>query len=283
MQPDAASIKDTVQSNSTYAFELQVLSRLEGHGIKCVHSGAYRDLITNKLREFDIYGYAQFNVREIGFVHHIAVECKRIDPCSPLVVLGSQVASDKSSFPSPVYSLSGDNEALYTRHYANEFIGRSMEQMQSREVTTGKGREKISSTVWSLNDGDIFSKMSQAISSTTTIIKDRLTLPDQGHSETFTEVTPILVVPDGTLWVVEFTNIGDINVMPKQCNALRYFIDYRCDENTTNRTNRTVDIPHMTICTESALISSLDTSEIRNLAQDYYINPEFKPVKEQRW
>jgi len=109
MQPDDATIKETVLSNSTYAFELEVLSQLEGNGITCVHNGAYRDLITNKFREFDIYGYCHFAENDKAFTHHIAVECKRIDQESPLVVLGSRVATNAPFWPSPVYSLSGDN------------------------------------------------------------------------------------------------------------------------------------------------------------------------------
>lgn len=281
MQPDANIIKDTVLSNSTYAFELKVLSRLQGADFQCVHNGAYSDSTTNKLREFDIYGHKFSVVSGKAFVHHVAVECKRIDPKTPLVVLGSEIATSTPFWLSPVYSLSGDNEALCTRYLPKEFIGRSMEQIQFKEVPQGKKPNQVINTEWNLNDADIFSKMSQAISSATAIVKDRLGVPIQGYSETFTEVTPVLVVPDGTLWTVEFNNVGDINGMPKPSTALRYFIDYRCEENATGRTNRTVDIQHMTICTESALISTLESSEICSLACDYQINPNFKPIKRQ--
>ena len=285
MQPngdpiDADVVKKIVLSKSTYEFELRILSRLQGYGFRCIHNGAYIDPATNKLREFDIYGIKRSDHGNRAFVHHIAVECKRIDKDSPLVVLGSKIGAMPSVWQSPVYSLSGDNEDIYTRYHAQEFIGRSLEQIQRKVTEKKKGQGSEIRTDWSLNDSDIFSKMSQAISSATAVVRDRFTLPDKDCCETFTEVTPVLVVPDNSLWIVEFSNTGDIIGMPKSCASLRYFIDYTCEEHVTKRTNRNVDLKHMTICTESALVSTLEGSEINNLAQNYYFDPDYKTSRD---
>lgn len=205
-------------------------------------------------------------------MHQIAVECKLLDTNSPLIVLGS-TENNLNAWQSPVYSPGGNHTDLVSFYRPSEFVGRSMEHIFQKNKNN-----KNATAEWDLRDSEIFVKMSQAISSASDMVRNKLALPMPGVSETFVEVTPVLVVPDDTLWSVSFNNVGDIQGEPKQEVAVRYFIEHSCEEQRTRRTERTVNLVHMTICTAGSLISSLQSSELFTLEQDYYLNSSHKPV-----
>jgi YD repeat-containing protein len=73
------------------------------------------------------------------------------------------------------------------------------------------------------DDGLTFDKINQAINSSRDVVTDAAV--DSAHPY-IRVVLPVLVIPDGSLWQVDYDGEGNITERPRQVSEATYFIDH---------------------------------------------------------
>jgi hypothetical protein len=217
-------IEEYLNNYSDFSFELRVLKALVDLGLQCQHGGTYEDPITGKSREFDIRALLQD-----GFIRvHLSVECKNLQENYPLVVhclertaneaYNSIIHTFEPPFdrdlliPSlePGISIKTSKNTLYPQR---EYVAKSSDQV---------GRNNASGTI-EATDGGVFDRISQAINSAKDLISDAYYL-DASKQDYFSLIAPVLVVPDGMLWQVKYSDDGTVLGSATRVNHVSYFI-----------------------------------------------------------
>ncbi len=94
-----------------------------------------------------------------------------------------------------------------------DMVGKSMDQLRkSGSQITG-------------NDSEIFEKMSQAISSGLTIFDEVSAIRSVTGDGSLHSVLPVLVVPNETLWTVDYDESGAVQGEPQMADRAEYYID----------------------------------------------------------
>jgi hypothetical protein len=253
-------IEEYLKKNSDFSFEMRVLNEVSSDGFNCVHSGTYKDIVTEKYREFDITAKKDDGERYFQF----AIECKNLSSDFPLVIHcvprpEREARHSVMLFPDPpeprLYPSFTPNfggrgiKALDLRgsdflYQSNAFVGKSMDQVGKDT----KGDIKAS-------DSSIFDKMTQAINVCFDLVDDSF------RDDSMVSVThgfiPVLVVPDGTLYQIKYDNEGNVLERPKTANQISYHIG------RSGRVGYQANwfwfrLSHLEILTFSALKSFLD-------------------------
>ncbi len=229
------SVGDLVEyldNHSDFAFEIKVLNSLIASGFTCEHGGTYDDPVTNKPREFDIRATRTFEKRFL----RLAVECKNLRTNFPLHI-SCLPRRDEEAFHEIAYSVNPETNPIeeppepfcvamlpqskgirmtgtQSLYHAGEPVGKSCEQVgraSNDEITA--------------SDSDVFDKWSQALSSAHDLTY--LACSD-GNERTgdvaLSLVIPIVVVPDGRLWVTQFDKDGNRNTDPQLADRCSYFV-----------------------------------------------------------
>lgn len=218
-KPDApvqeADLQEYLKTQADFAFEMRVLKALRDLGFECDHGGTYRDPIKEKVRQFDIRAgrsEGEFNI-------HLAVECKNIRPARPLLLHAVKrrdieayhevIVHREHEFAQPESKRITAYQAAYR---PGEFVGKATDQV---------GRKTDGSFLSS--DEEVFDKITQAVNSSCDLVHAAhgRARPFQAHA-----VIPMLVVPDGMLWQVEYEDDGAIANAPKQIAATTLFLDH---------------------------------------------------------
>ena len=201
-----------LDSYSDFAFELRCLELLTCNGFDCEHGGTYADPVTNKARQFDIRAVQS---PKPFFRLRLAVECKNLSESSPLLVLRVP-RSIRESFHQCIFSHEpigrGDRfdvpafrqsfsviqlEAPLSNYLYDEPVGKSCVQLR-----------KSNDGLISGNDAEVFEKWSQALSSLHDVADYATKEGTEKEKRITTVALPILVVPDNTLWSVDYGHDG---------------------------------------------------------------------------
>tara|TARA_R110002095_G_scaffold51046_1_gene44680 strand:- start:1790 stop:2686 length:897 start_codon:yes stop_codon:yes gene_type:complete len=231
-----ADLIDFLDNHSDFSFELQVLNTLMDNGFSCEHGGSYEDKATKKAREYDIRAT---RVVDKNFLR-LAVECKNLRPNFPLliscvprreeeafheIVISVNPEKHQLEEPPEIYSpamlAQSKNVRLtgeHTHYRAGEPVGKSCHQV-GRLV--GQKSNDIFAT-----DSDVYAKWSQALSSADDLTYLACT---DGNDRTgdlaLSLVFPILVVPNGQLWITEYDSDGNRLKNPETINRCSYFVN----------------------------------------------------------
>jgi hypothetical protein len=207
-------IEEYLADYADFSFELRVLKALTDLKLKCQHGGTYEDPITKKNREFDIralmYGDEVLRV-------HLSVECKNIQQNFPLVVhclkrkenesynelIHTPVVEESIVNPFCANSIRVTGNTLYLK---NEFVAKSADQV---------GRARDNTIV--ATDGGVFEKISQAINASEDLISEAYYL-ESAEEDRYTLVCPVLIIPDSTLWQVNYSDDGARIGTPESIN-----------------------------------------------------------------
>jgi hypothetical protein len=213
----ARDLADFVHADSDFGFEMRVLKQLRTDGFTCSHSGTYRDPVTDKIREYDIR--AQVNRGDLTLA--LAVECKNLRPNNPLLLSAVPRTRDEA-FHDIVYFHS-DPIIAYpeifhvlekSRVYkVGEMVGKKTDQV---------GREERNGELAS-DDEATFEKLNQAVSSCQYLVQrfvNQRTAPFQRV------IIPVLVVPSGLLWQVDYDADGSITTLPRKVARASRFLDH---------------------------------------------------------
>jgi len=218
-----ADLTEYLDRQSDFAFELAVLRLLDGHGFDCEHGGSYDDPVTQIPREFDLR-----STRTIGEFHfRLAVECKNIGPNFPLLI-SCLPRRPEESYHEVIHSFEPYSSGLYvapaiTQQHAKAIRWSGTHSIYAPGERVGKssaqvGRQKDGS-IYSGDNSDVYKKWAQALSSAQDLV-------DRANDERnfFSVVFPVLVVPDGTLWIADFDSDGSRLEKPRKADRCSYYI-----------------------------------------------------------
>lgn len=204
---EEADLAEYLDSNSDFGFELLVLRAFKELGFQCEHGGTYQDPVTGKPRQFDIRAS-----RISGdLTLHLSVECKRLKDTYPLLVLAvpreysesyTEILVPRYRPNPPVGGMENQTSVFLERvlYFSRDYVGKSTYQV--RKTTDGQ---------FSSEDKEVYDKWSQAVASAHALVDSVHNIcrgPEREKKGLFA-VVPVLVIPDGTLWVAEF--------QPKTC------------------------------------------------------------------
>ncbi len=272
-QIGVAELSEYLDDVSDFAFELRCLERMNKLGFLCQHGGSYTDPLTKKNREFDIR--AQKEHGAIGV--KCAIECKQISETHPLLVMCVPRSCDESYHelilsvdPDPVDSgmgvmdptkmldfLDSSNAHAYrvgppfTEYGTAQLVGKSCVQVFKKKDDSISG-----------SDSDVYGKWAQALSSAADLI-DSAAIEGKRHGRPFLSlVLPVLVVPDGLLWQVNYEASGEKVSEPRQVKRCSYFVGCACGYN--NMGSMSATLSHIEFVTLSGLEELMNEVLFRN-------------------
>jgi len=209
-----SELKDFLSNESDFAFEMRVLHKLRTLEFECEHGGTYEDPITQKRRQFDIRAKL---VREI-YDLRLAVECKNLRESSPLLVHAVKRRVDEAFHHLVVHPTREQWRIVPVESYEStyepgQFVGKSTDQVARKD----DGEFKRS-------DAEAFDKMMQAVNSAGDAVESAVRV---GRAlDTIISIIPMLVLPDGMLWQVDYADDGKQIGEPKQVDYCPFFINH---------------------------------------------------------
>jgi hypothetical protein len=221
----AEHLKEFIATQDDFALELFAYSLARDFGFSATHAGSYVDPISGKARQFDVQATRSCDE---NFHIYLAIECKSLRPSFPLLV--SQLPRIYSESYQQVLWTSGkgqqsfinighsvatlaDGASLYRK---NQFVGKAISQVGFN------GEGKLHS-----KDSEVFEKWGQAIASSSQLLNKAAALNKSLDKQLQkVVVVPILVVPDGTLWVVKYNEYGACVQEPENADEAEYFIEH---------------------------------------------------------
>jgi hypothetical protein len=207
-------LEEFLASESDFAFEMSVLSKLREIGFRCKHSGTYQDPVTKKIRQFDIRAEKINENRKLS----LAVECKNFRPNFPLLITAiprthgegfHQIIFFRSSHTTDIQTVMSPH-SLYI---PGEMVGKSTNQV---------GRAENKSELVS-DDGAAFDKINQAVNSAEDLVSASLA---RNWPEVFRVVVPVLVVPADVLWQIDYDYDGKVVRPVHRVQETTFFIDH---------------------------------------------------------
>jgi hypothetical protein len=209
-----------VTEDSDFKFEMTTLSELRTLGFDCSHSATYQDPVTQKIRQFDLRAKLQTSWQMLT----LAVECKNLKANNPLLISEvPRIASEAyheiikhRTTPMNIYveivrvSEPTSNQTVYV---SGQMVGKKTDQV---------GREHSSGELVS-DDSTTFDKIGQAINSSRDLVA---TVVSNTAGPPLRVVVPVLVVPDGLLWQVEYDSKGNLTKPPHPAEQCSLSIDH---------------------------------------------------------
>jgi hypothetical protein len=261
---DEADLIDYLNTQSDFAFELHVLNTLIAKGFTCEHGGSYDDPVTRKPREFDIR--ATKTVRP--FRVRLAVECKNLHTTFPLLI-SCRPRRPEEAFHEVIAPIGAPSTrgftvpALQPRARAVHLMGADRIYKPNDPVGKSCTQVKRQDNALYASDSELYDKWAQALSSAQDLID--IACDDAGEHRLFTAAFPILVVPDGRLWMVVFDANGARVGDPRQTERCSYFIGRSYVGDDKLRSVRYL-ISHLEFVTLTGLVT---------LADDLFVNATF--------
>ncbi|MFC6199120.1 hypothetical protein [Ponticaulis profundi] len=268
------ALEEYLDEASDFSFELRILKMLTEMGISCEHGGQYRDPDTKKYREFDL----RVGLTQGAATFVAAIECKSIGLHFPLLVSCVHRRASEAfhqvffhtknkdpyqntpydiptmQIPSAMQGMRIGTSALYPK---GEPVGKSTAQV-------GRYANKDDLHV---NDAEFFDKWSQALQSLDDLVDqisdDELVDIVGSKKPHWAMALPIVVIPDGTLWTVNYSDNGSKEGPPAQVDRASIFIsrEYRGIMPGGSYT-----VSHLEVMTETGLATFFQNYLIRENA-----------------
>jgi hypothetical protein len=238
-------IQEYLTKQDDFSIELRTLNCLLRKGFSAQHGGNYVDAGSGKSRQFDLRANIVVDRKHT----YLAVECKNLQAENPLIV--SRIPRMRSEAFHE--TMSGTEHALMgptlTRHSPSliypidEFVGKSTAQLS---VKKEQGR-----IIYTANDAQVYDKWTQALNSSAGLISVNI------KSQENRFVIPIVVIPDNTLWVVDYNNSGELVNTPYLVEHTSFYVD---NEYISRRAASEIkyNISHLHFYTESGFSKLLD-------------------------
>lgn len=254
----SAAIREYLESQDDFALEMRICSLVSSLGYESSHGGTYEDPVTKKPRQYDVRACIESDDKRVD----LAIECKSLKNSFPLVV--SRVPrTSAESYHEVICSLERNGGAIYQpnlspcetlqieyRHSSpiypqGEPVGKSTTQVGVSE----KG-EFVS------GDAAVFDKWTQALGSLSELAGDAAWYRDHSEKGFFlTALLPLLVVPDGTLWVADYDIDGVLIADPKSADETTLFMGRDFWRPIAGSYN----VSHLHVCTVSGATQLLNS------------------------
>jgi hypothetical protein len=216
----AADLSDYLKSSDDFQFELEVLQSCLEADPSAEHGGTYQDPVTDKDRQFDI----RMSVRKGSCILKLAIECKNLRTNFPLLV--SRVPRrQEESFHEIVISrrrYANIHPVVPTRLYeSNQMVGKSTVQVG---LPPREGKKSQSKREFVSGDTEVYEKWTQAIASAFDLVsRSGLDYQTTGFCAS-TVILPILIVPEKTLWVADYSGKGRALGQPTRSDECSLFL-----------------------------------------------------------
>lgn len=237
LKPDvitSLTLEQYLRENDDFAFEIACMRELQKRpAIKVAHAGTYSDPITSKNRQFDFrIEFAPLNHLRIG----VALECKNLRPNFPLMI-SRLPRLQEESFHQLLIPAEEEN-------HSHGFIIPATRLMRpSREVRldaptspynegemVGKATAQIGQTQqgeFHSDDSEVYEKWAQAVSSAYDLISEaNRAFADDEELKAAYMILPVVVVPDGTLWVKDYQLDGTPAGPPGQTDETTFYLNH---------------------------------------------------------
>lgn len=252
----AADIKRVASEETDFGFEMQVgevlaeqRQILQANKRGCIdqllHGGTYTDSVEGKPRQFDYRCRLSWRVAE-GFMACVclAIECKKLDLSCPLVISGRPRTAEEAYYCF-VHSKNQSTNAVgrtirvSTGHFYRvpDFVGKA--SFRVREKNRAKGDEqrkekkkeespaKLQPVLTADGDEDIYKKWSQALASAVDLASQARVSAFPTERVWCSLILPVVVVPDNTLWKLQYAYNGAIESDPTLEDECEYFVGRR--------------------------------------------------------
>ena len=241
-----------MRSKDDFAFEREIYSIAYGFRLQPEHAGLYEDPVTNKPRQFDIRCHATIKTQRIA----LAIECKRLNPTYPLLASCVPRATNEAQHQILHTDAVMGNGASFTRvqtvaggrypllYPPREGVCKSMQQAR-REVKGERRGEMV-------GGDEVFDKWMQALASMADLIERGAEALSVRREDGVTQMAflPVLAVPDGTLWVANYSTQGDLREEPFQAEEITFFLGRKY---SLTREKLTFAIAHLHVMTRTAV------------------------------
>jgi len=227
-------IREIIATEDDFGHEMRVGRVLRGYlGSQTLQGGTYADPISGKARQFDFRW--RYQSGEFGLA--LAVECKNVNPDSPVLISGRK-RTESEAFHELVESRKGGrfrtnkrdifldvsaarairrisgNRSVYS---PEAFVGKSLIQLKKKEGKYSRTR-----------DTEIYEKWSQALASAVDLVAEAGRNATVGTNQhVFAFVIPVVVLPDDTLWKVEYDINGKIIEDPQPAKEVEFFVGHK--------------------------------------------------------
>lgn len=191
-------VSQFVSQEANFAFEMAALSAVRDAGFDAEHAASYKDPVTGKLRAFDIRARWSGDSRSLRF----AVECKNLRAHAPLLVHATpRTAQEATHNVVARYKISTSFFQDVLPHQGvyqpGDFVGRQTDQPM--KDATGDFKSQ---------DAETYDKWIQTVNGCQDLVRELVNAPF-GKPE-LCAVVPILAVPDGMLWQVDYDERGAV-------------------------------------------------------------------------
>jgi len=193
------------------------------------HGGTYTDPDMDKPRQFD-YRCRIWSIDpsdESRKCVLMTVECKNLNPSLPLVISGRPRTTEEAYADfieshwtkTPGLRTSRTRKKSFRRFYkAGEFVGKSYLRPKADDKTGGWKTDREQSK-------DVYERWSQAVQSSFDLATSGCYLARDHKCEfVLSLVLPVVVVPDGTLWIASYNEQGLIEGDPCCVDECKYFV-----------------------------------------------------------
>lgn len=257
-------LRDFVAANDSFGFEMKVCALLNQSVARDLQHGAtYSDPVTGINRQFDF----RFTIRAERRCLLFALECKNINAELPVIVCGGKRPKREAFLEIIVSQTMGSGPRSQIRRVSNTsiypqdgFVGKSV----LKPERDGSGKIKMRS-----NDGEIHDRWAQAIASS----HDLILAASKTGSGACSCIVPSVVVPDGSLWKVEYDENGDVRSDPMPIDDCAFFVGHRYQIEPAER-HEPVVLSHLHFFTLSGLAKTLNSLSAPQVDWDRWIPDE---------
>jgi hypothetical protein len=229
MQLTPKSLLAAIERDDDFAFEMAVSRNL--HRLKSIrihHGGTYSDPVERKPRQFDFRCELWDDATPDRA--KFAIEVKNLSSESPLVISGIRrpstdsrhqwIVSDCSlGILNAAVGICSSNSRIYP---AGVFTGKSLGR-----YGIGPRNKSGGSDLLKTSDEDIYKRWSQALASAYDLCESSARVAaGSGIKYMRTAIIPVVVVPDGTLWKIEYTDEGQRLGFPEPSNLLEFYVNH---------------------------------------------------------
>jgi hypothetical protein len=224
----ASDISEYLASTDDFAFERWAYRLAKGLGFQAQHAALYVDPVTGKPRQFDVRATMASGQNEVA----LAIECKSLTEDFPLLVscvprernesfheflYRDSVMGAGSSYTRVQTLLRGNPPCVYQTGHG---VGKSVRQV--RREKKGKNADRM------VSGDEVFDKWTQSLASIGEMVDSGagvLAAPAPQQPVQRIAFLPVLVVPDNTLWIADYSSPGDLRQAPFQCPAITFYLE----------------------------------------------------------
>jgi hypothetical protein len=211
-------LEDFVANDSDFAFEMQVLTHLRDFDFECSHSGTYQDPVSDKIRQFDIRALK----RQGSCTLELGVECKNLRASHPLL-LSAVPRITAEAFHDIIVHEPGTLVVVKVNPVERESVYKSGEMVGKK--TDQIGRDAQSENLFS-DDSATFEKLNQAVNSCKDLVWKSVVTTPAKPLPCFEAIVPVLVVPAGLLWQVDYAADGRVLTPPRRVTRSSLFLNH---------------------------------------------------------